>query len=95
MNGRRAKAIRKTARRLWTKAINEHPHLKKTDGCYRRQNILKYQKDGKTLFETDSLVKLGYRRVVQNLKWLHKHGYRGPKHEQTALTNAIAWSNAK
>jgi hypothetical protein len=94
MNGRVAKRIRKRARELWTEACEEHPHLKKVAGRYRRENIIRVI-GGRIPFETATVVALGYRRLVKNLKWQHKHGYVGRKNEQIALNNAIKWSNAK
>jgi hypothetical protein len=95
MRGTVAKRLRKRAIRLWTEAVGEFPKIEKTNGQYIKRNSRHYQRDGQTMYSTATLVVLGHKRLVKNLKWLWKRGFRGPKSEQTAKHNAIQWSNAK
>jgi len=95
MRGVVAKRIRKKAARLWKEACELHPHLAKTSGKLRTINIVKYLKNKKTVFQTGTIVVLGQKRVLKNLKWQRKNGFSGPKSDQLALDNAIQWSNAK
>ena len=95
MRGIVAKRLRRRATRLWTEAVNEFPKLQKTNGQYIKRNVQHYQTNGQTMYSTETLVVLGHKRMVKNLKWLWKRGLRGPKSERTARHNAIQWSNAK
>jgi len=80
---------------MWTAAVKEHPHLADAGKGYVRRNIIKWMKGDKKIGETATLHHRGYRRLVKNLKWQFKHGFRGLANERVALKNAIQWSNTK
>lgn len=94
MSGSSDKKLRKKARAMWTEACKEHPHLKEAAGKRVRRNIIRLMKGDTQVGETATEFKAGYDRLVQNLKWNAKNGLKGPKQDQIALDNAIAWSNA-
>lgn len=82
---------------MWTAACKEHKHLLEVAGKRVRRNVIRYTKGSSknVVGETATEFKCGYDRLVQNLKWNQKNGLHGPKNDQIALDNAIAWSNAK
>jgi len=90
-----AKQLRKRARELWDEAVEEFPHLAESNGTCRNINVIEHTKAGRVLFTTSTHVKLGYKRVLKNLKWQWSHGHRTSSDEKLALDNAIKWSNAK
>ena len=95
MRGKVAKRLRRRATHLWTEAVREFPKIEKTNGQHIKRNIRHYQQNGQTIYSTATLVILGHKRLVKNLKWLWERGFRGPKSEQAAKHNTIQWSNAK
>jgi len=94
MRGTVAKRLRRRASELWGGAIRQYPKLAKTSGKYVMTNVINHQRGGQTVFTTGTRVKLGFKRVLNNLKWQRKHGFTGPESEEIALDNAIKWSNA-
>ena len=70
--------------------------LAKADG-YALSNIVNFvkKKGGATEYTTSTKIARGYRRLYQNMKWLHKRGVRGRACEESAMANAIQWTLAK